>query len=619
MTDVMQRCVPISTGALAPDLRVNYQFGLVLGVDEFEQEDLYFRERDERASRVLHGYGTATGLHVTAGRPGVAPTDVEVRVEPGVAIDQFGRPVVVRSAQCARVGAWLAGEEQRAAADRRPSPMQAHVRPSGDLTLYVVAEYSSCLDALVPLPGNPCGCDDDVTAPSRVRDSWNLGFRWEPPVMPHWDGVRALADLLNPIELHDGSPLHSDELALAAHVRALATGAAPPAPVLPAIPMLPRADARAALDRLLTIWVTEVRPTLAPDLVQPVGEAAILLSTLTVVPAAAFSVSAPEITAFSMPDDEGRPYLAPTQLIQELVSMGGGAATIVTSSPIQIPAPVPLVQLAELVEVGQGGGRQLLLWNHLPAQLVLPAAIPVSRNGGAPVAFATGAGPVAGTFRLTPAAQPLADGELLELTLDLTVIRVRAGGGMDVALPAWLQQAGVDLLGRDGNELRLRHVTAPTPVPAPPPPPPPPTARPVRQLITAVPVLIDRTVPAIELWWHVDKEPQVDEERVKDLPVEAVEILAEVETPNTPVPIPFTVKRVQHNVFQLVPDVNIWRKRGMASPYLRVLVELRRIELSNFGGDPVKYAEDLGVVWEDAQRDGGTLAVWVRMNLAGVP
>ena len=78
MSEVMRRCVPASTGGLSPDLRVNYQFGLVLGVDEFEQEGLYLRERDERATRSLHGYGTAVGLHVTAARPVVAPDDVEV-------------------------------------------------------------------------------------------------------------------------------------------------------------------------------------------------------------------------------------------------------------------------------------------------------------------------------------------------------------------------------------------------------------------------------------------------------------------------------------------------------------------------------------------------------------
>ncbi|HEV7762497.1 MAG TPA: hypothetical protein VGO78_25990, partial [Acidimicrobiales bacterium] len=288
MSDVMQQCVPVATGALTPDQRVNYLFGLVLGVDEFQQEDLYLRERDERATRTLHGYGTSVGLDVTAERPAAAPDDVEVKVAPGIAADQRGRPVVIPTAQCARVGAWIAAEEEQAAAHEAASPLEEHLGPSGDVTLYVVVEHDVCPDGLVPLPGKPCGSDDEVTAPSRLRDSWRLGFRWAPPAMPHWDGVRALADILVTIELDDLSPIESDEELLAEHIRALAPGTVPPEvplPPLPLRPLLPRAEARAALDRLLTIWVTEVRPALAPDLIAPEGEAAILLSTITVVPA----------------------------------------------------------------------------------------------------------------------------------------------------------------------------------------------------------------------------------------------------------------------------------------------------------------------------------------------
>jgi len=607
MADVMQRCVPVSTGAIGPDLRVNYQFGLVLGVDEFEQEDLYFRERDERAARALHGYGTASGLHVTAARPVADPAEVEVRVEPGIAVDQYGRPVVIRTAQCARVGAWLAAQEADAAAHQQPSPLQAHLRPSGDVTLYVVAEYSSCPDALVPLPGNPCGSDDDVTAPSRIRDSWNLSLRWAPPPMPHWDGVRALADLLLPIELHDGSPLESDEPVLADHVRALAPGAPAPRVPLPPAPILPRRDARAALDRLLTIWITEVRPALKPDLVRPDGEATILLSALTVVPAASFDGAHPAIDAFAVPDDEGRPYLAPAQLIQELVQMGGGVTTVLAGSPIDRPVAPPLLEFASVSETGAGAARSLLLWPHLPLPLVLPGTVEVSRNGGAPVAFATAPGPLPGTTRLSPpGGAPLVDRELLDLRLDLTRLRVRdAGAGIEIPLLTWLPRTGVDLLDRRGDLLVLHHEVAPTP-----PPQVPPKTLPVRELVT---VTGDAGRPSIELWWHVDKVANIDRERVKALPDDAVQVLAEVESALTPVNIPFQVAGVQHNVFRLNLDRQTWEDGGRKSPYLRVLVRLERISLSEFGGNVIDYAASLGVVVEDAQEGGRLLALWARL------
>lgn len=621
MTDVMQRCVPISNGALEPDLRVNYEFGLVLGVDEFEQEDRYFRERDERAARALHGYGTAVGLNVTAAIPVTAPEDVEVRVEPGIAVDQHGRPVVIPTAQCARVGAWLATQEEAAAAESQPSPLAAHLRPSGDLTLYVVAEYAECLDALVPLPGNPCGTDDDVMAPSRIRDSWSLGFRWEPPAMPHWDGVRELADLLAPIELADGSPLESDEAVLAEHIRALAPGAPPPLTPLPLSPVLPRLEARAALDRLLTIWVTEVRSALAPDLVHPTGEAAVLLTAITVVPAAPFDPDAPVIDAFALPDDEGRPYLAPTQLIQELVALGGGVATILAGSPVEVPTlppPAPPLELGSLSELGTGGGRRLIFWSHLPALVRLSPTVDVSRDGGAPVAFAAVERSIPGSFELQAGGGELADGELLEVRFDLTRLRARdVVLGVDVPLTQWLTASGLDVVGRVRDEVRLHHTVNPTPPePVPDPDPVPTPIPPVRQLLTATPVLVDRELPGIELWFHIDKSVADDQERIERIDPDAVKVLAEVETRTTsPVEIPFEVSSPQHNVFQLTLDQTVWKRRGQGSPYLRVVVQLPGVSVSNAGTDLASYATDLGIAWADAQEEGRVLASWVRMTV----
>lgn len=619
MTNVMQRCVPVSTGTLEPDLRVNYQFGLVLGVDEFEQEDLYFRTRDERAARTLHGYGTTVGLHVSAARPIVAPDDVEARVEPGVAVDQYGRPVVLPTAQCARIGAWLAAQEAAATAASEPSPLAAHLRPSGDLTLYIVAEYAECADALVPLPGNACGTDDDVMAPSRVRDSWQLGFRWEPPAMPHWDGVRELADLLLPVEIDDGSPIVSDEDALAQHIRALAPGAAAPLLPLPAMPRLPRSEARAALDRLLTIWITEVRPLLAPELIEPGGEAAVLLSTITVVPAAPFDGAHPVIDDFALPDDEGRPYLAPTQLIQELVALGGGAATILTGSPIVPPAPpAPVVELATFDERGRGPGRELVLWSHLPVPLVFAGTVDVSRNGGAPLAMPIAPAGPPNLFRIQPVGGALADGELLELRLDLTRIRARdAGAGIDLPLDRWLATNGLQVAGRTADVVRAFHTMAAT---APDPPPPPPAARqrPLRALATATPVRIDRTQPGIELWFHVDKAVEVDEERVKppDPADEPFQVFAETETQGTtPVFVPvLRIVPARHNVFQLELDQTVWKERARSSPYLRVRIRLDRLGLENLGDTPIRLADELGVLWEGADADGQEVVLWVRMT-----
>ena len=550
-------------------------------------------------SRVGHGIGTATGLHVTAARPIAAPADVEVRVEPGICFDQGGRAVVVRSPQCARVGAWLAAAELAALANGQPSPLDVHRRPSGDVTLAVVASYAECLDGLVPLPGNPCGSDDEVTAPSRIRDSWNLELRWDPPPMAQWDGVRRLADLLLPVELQDGSPLGSDEDALAAHIRALAAGAPPAAVPLPAVPVLPRTGARAALDRLLTIWITEVRPTLLPSSITPAGDPAVLLSTVTVIPPEPFDPANPAIVTFTAPDDDGRPYLAPTQLIQELLQLGAGVTTVLTGSPIQQPAmAAPPVALATLSEVRQP--RRVVLWPHLDLPLVLPPNLAVSRDGAAPVTFTTGAGPHPGTFVLRPPANaPLQDSELLAIELDLTAVRVRdAAAGTETAVDAWIAQQGVELLDRDGSTLELHYVTD-APAPQVIQNPTVTTVKPVRTLATATGGFDDNQQPYVELWWHVDKSPADDDERVKEI-TDAVQVLAEVEGAQTPARLPYQVNPVQHNVFQLLIDPNEWKDNGRSSRYLRVLVQLTGVPLSGLP-DPLALLADVGAEGLDAQ------------------
>src|SRR2546429_360243 len=163
MSDVNQQCVSLANGTISPDLRVNYEFGMVLGVDDFRQEQDYFLEKEYIYNRALHGYGTVSGLHVTAAPPQDNSQEVLITIEPGMGIDQWGRPIVVRNAQCARLGAWLANQQQQ-----NPATVASHTGPSGDMHVYVVASYDECPDTVVPLPGQPCSSSDTTQAPSRI-------------------------------------------------------------------------------------------------------------------------------------------------------------------------------------------------------------------------------------------------------------------------------------------------------------------------------------------------------------------------------------------------------------------------------------------------------------------
>lgn len=418
MSDINVKCQSLSNGTLSPDLRVNYEFGMVLGVKEFRQEQEYFLQKDYLYNRALHGYGTVYGLKVTAERPSDDPKDVQLKVEPGMALDQWGRPIVVRDYQCARLKTWLDRQKQE-------HPEKIKPGPSGELTVYVLARFEECKDLLVPVPGQPCSSDQATQLPSRIRDCYNIELSWDRPAMPGWETVQRMASLFELIRLVPNLPLsQSDEEIITALVRVvdkpelfvlpeigasetpgpiiksggtelglgnllgaarpanpfegvlvsssetsmvirslaeglrqlkksgipanalsgrnlsqtlqairqeqfateigLSAGGSPPE-VEPGYLLLPAETAREALDRIMTVWITEVRNRLKPDLTDPAStnvsgqnapetSANILLATLNFIEEEAFNSDYQVL----VPDNTLRPYLLHTQLIQAL-------------------------------------------------------------------------------------------------------------------------------------------------------------------------------------------------------------------------------------------------------------------------------------------------------------
>ena len=72
----MRACLPtgIELAPLPPNKRVNYTFGMVVGVDEFRQAHENLDWKDRAGNRLLHGSGTACGLRVSAEAVLVAAT-----------------------------------------------------------------------------------------------------------------------------------------------------------------------------------------------------------------------------------------------------------------------------------------------------------------------------------------------------------------------------------------------------------------------------------------------------------------------------------------------------------------------------------------------------------------
>ncbi|MAS32883.1 MAG: hypothetical protein CL610_02675 [Anaerolineaceae bacterium] len=366
---VTQRCVSLAQGTLSPDMRVNYEFGLVLGVDEFRQEQMYFLHKDYLHNRALHGYGTVSGLRMTLEPSG--GSDVKVNVFTGIGIDQCGRVFVVRNDQCAYMRAWFERQRNNEAADLTP----------GVKRLYVVATYDECPDALVSIAGQPCSSSQQSQVASRIRDSFQIALRWQPPAMPTWDAIQCFAELMADVRVEANLPQsQSDKAEIIELVRLLddcdavrerraAPGFDSPltSPVDSPIDTgsrylyLPEATAQDDLDDIFRIWVTEVRPRLEPDVIacgfdSDDVETGVLLAEMRVM----LDFDAAGNPVVTIPDeavrDSGRPFLLGTQLIQELMMLGEGGSAL---------------PQREFATLNVRDNRSLMLWIHHPEPITM--------------------------------------------------------------------------------------------------------------------------------------------------------------------------------------------------------------------------------------------------------
>jgi hypothetical protein len=141
--------------------RLHYATGVLLQADDFRAEQTYHRSRLATALRHLLGFGTIAGLAVRA--PEAGDNELELRVEPGLALDRYGRLLELTTPYCLRLSRWFAAEETPAlrAAVHRDAPQLPPVAVVADLFMSAAAcgvgktpSFASgpfdALDAVVP-------------------------------------------------------------------------------------------------------------------------------------------------------------------------------------------------------------------------------------------------------------------------------------------------------------------------------------------------------------------------------------------------------------------------------------------------------------------------------------
>lgn len=170
-----------------PFSRLRYQYGQLLGAEDFAAEQRYHLLRERLLTATLHGHGTIRGLRVSK-REDATTGAVQLVCAPGLAADALGRLIHIGREACLDVtGLALAPFW----ADLAPPPGAA--ADARTRRAYVVLSYRACLAEEVPAIAPPCAGQDAALAFSRVEDRWRLCLAAGPPPDPHplaldWSG-----------------------------------------------------------------------------------------------------------------------------------------------------------------------------------------------------------------------------------------------------------------------------------------------------------------------------------------------------------------------------------------------------------------------------------------------
>jgi hypothetical protein len=178
-----------------PSKHVNYTLGMLLGVDDFNQEFAYLSGRDRWHARDLDGYGTMCGLKVSLSSTAKGPL---LSVSCGSALSPKGQLICLHPSQCASLNDWISANESKV--------QSAIGSPPGSLlNLWLVLCYRECPTDAVPIAGEPCRSAADLMAPSRLVDDFRLDLRTAPPEQPEEEAVRDFVAWLDQIQITDAA------------------------------------------------------------------------------------------------------------------------------------------------------------------------------------------------------------------------------------------------------------------------------------------------------------------------------------------------------------------------------------------------------------------------------
>src|SRR5262245_53359808 len=145
--------------------RLRYFPRQLLTADDMRAEQEYFREKQRRHNRLLHGFGVVCGLEVV---PDPEGGSLAVKVCPGFALGPRGDEIYVPEAAKLDLAYCM-----RAPGDPC-SPDYPVPRPPGSGPLLVLIRYVECSTRPMRTLPAGCGCDETACEYSRIRDGFEI-------------------------------------------------------------------------------------------------------------------------------------------------------------------------------------------------------------------------------------------------------------------------------------------------------------------------------------------------------------------------------------------------------------------------------------------------------------
>ena len=197
--------------------RPAHQPGMMLGIEAVRDEQAWNRRRLNRHHYWLHGAGTVVGLAVILSHGTPDPDrdedqNMKLIVSPGIALDGFGREVVLNEPYCLDLRAWI--ESRRDRETREWNSSDTHVPVDGGLWLDISIRQRECDHGLQPVIAHEVNATIDPVNTSRVAESVLLEVE---PVTPEDSAAEALATPGEPHSpppgaIHPGAPPDLDNL-----------------------------------------------------------------------------------------------------------------------------------------------------------------------------------------------------------------------------------------------------------------------------------------------------------------------------------------------------------------------------------------------------------------------